>query len=148
MLGEYAPVKRRGLVSASVIGLRFNNRNITVASLVWLIVLHKMDKDDLLSWGWRISFSFAAFLLLLQILIRRRPYAKHQSLNVKALLQAEREKVIREEKAQQQHDGRSFTGKRTRAFLDHGRITYRRNGPSYLAQGFIIGYVLRSTDGG
>ncbi|EFA7747188.1 MHS family MFS transporter [Escherichia coli] len=139
MLGEYAPVKRRGLVS-SVIGLGSNSGTL-LASLVWLIVL-QMDKDDLLSWGWRIPFLcsilIAAAALLIRRHIRETPVFERQ----KALLQAEREKVIREEKAQQQHDSRSFW-KRTRAFWTMVGLRIGENGPSYLAQGFIIGYVAK-----
>lgn len=95
MLGEYAPVKRRGLVS-SVIGLGSNSGTL-LASLVWLIVL-QMDKDDLLNWGWRIPFLcsilIAAAALLIRRHIRETPVFERQ----KALLQAEREKVLREEK--------------------------------------------------
>ncbi len=68
MLGEYAPVKRRGLVS-SVIGLGSNSGTL-LASLVWLIVL-QMDKDDLLSWGWRIPFLCSILIAAAALLIRR-----------------------------------------------------------------------------
>ncbi|WP_348821032.1 MFS transporter, partial [Escherichia coli] len=139
MLGEYAPVKRRGLVS-SVIGLGSNSGTL-LASLVWLIVL-QMDKDDLLNWGWRIPFLcsilIAAAALLIRRHIRETPVFERQ----KALLQAEREKVLREGKAQQQHDTRSFW-KRTRAFWTMVGLRIGENGPSYLAQGFIIGYVAK-----
>ncbi len=53
MLGEYAPVKRRGLVS-SIIALGSNSGTL-LASMIWLIVL-QMDKESLMSWGWRIPF--------------------------------------------------------------------------------------------
>lgn len=68
MLGEYAPVKRRGLVS-SVIGLGSNSGTL-LASLVWLIVL-QMDKDDLLNWGWRIPFLCSILIAAAALLIRR-----------------------------------------------------------------------------
>ena len=53
MLGEYAPVKRRGVVS-SIIGLGSISGTL-LASAVWLLVL-QLDHDDLMSWGWRIPF--------------------------------------------------------------------------------------------
>lgn len=68
MLGEYAPVKRRGLVS-SIIALGSNSGTL-LASLVWLIVL-QMDKDTLLSWGWRIPFLCSFLIAATALFIRR-----------------------------------------------------------------------------
>ncbi len=139
MLGEYAPVKRRGLVS-SIIALGSNSGTL-LASLVWLIVL-QMDKDDLLSWGWRIPFLCSILIAAAALFIRRHMRETPVFERQKALLQAEREKVLREGKAQQQHDTRSFW-KRTRAFWTMVGLRIGENGPSYLAQGFIIGYVAK-----
>lgn len=139
MLGEYAPVKRRGLVS-SIIALGSNSGTL-LASLVWLIVL-QMDKDDLLSWGWRIPFLCSILIAAAALFIRRHMRETPVFERQKALLQAEREKILREGKAQQQHDTRSFW-KRTRAFWTMVGLRIGENGPSYLAQGFIIGYVAK-----
>ncbi|MDM2736524.1 MHS family MFS transporter [Citrobacter sp. Ct235] len=139
MLGEYAPVKRRGLVS-SIIALGSNSGTL-LASLVWLIVL-QMDKDDLLSWGWRIPFLCSILIAATALLIRRHMRETPVFERQKALLQAEREKALREGKAQQQQDTRSFW-KRTRAFWTMVGLRIGENGPSYLAQGFIIGYVAK-----
>lgn len=139
MLGEYAPVKRRGLVS-SIIALGSNSGTL-LASLVWLIVL-QMDKDALLSWGWRIPFLCSILIAATALLIRRHMRETPVFERQKALLQAEREKALREGKAQQQHDTRSFW-KRTRAFWTMVGLRIGENGPSYLAQGFIIGYVAK-----
>ena len=68
MLGEYAPVKRRGLVS-SIIALGSNSGTL-LASLVWLVVL-QMDKDALLSWGWRIPFLSSILIAATALFIRR-----------------------------------------------------------------------------
>lgn len=139
MLGEYAPVKRRGLVS-SIIALGSNSGTL-LASLVWLIVL-QMDKSDLISWGWRIPFLcsilIAATALFIRRQIRETPVFERQ----KALLQAEREKALRQGHQLQQQDQRSFW-QRTRAFWTMVGLRIGENGPSYLAQGFIIGYVAK-----
>lgn len=139
MLGEYAPVKRRGLVS-SIIALGSNSGTL-LASLVWLVVL-QMDKDALLSWGWRIPFLssilIAATALFIRRHIRETPVFERQ----KALLKAEREKSLRRGQAMKQQDTRSFW-RRTRAFWTMVGLRIGENGPSYLAQGFIIGYVAR-----
>ncbi|SUX86882.1 major facilitator superfamily protein [Citrobacter koseri] len=139
MLGEYAPVKHRGLVS-SIIALGSNSGTL-LASLVWLIVL-QMDKDALLSWGWRIpflcSFLIAAAALFIRRHMRETPVFERQ----KALLQAERENALRQGQEMQQYDTRSFW-QRTRAFWTMVGLRIGENGPSYLAQGFIIGYVAK-----
>jgi len=88
MLGEYAPVKRRGLVS-SIIGLGSNSGTL-LASLTWLLVL-QMDKQALLSWGWRIPFLcsmlVAAVALFLRQNLRETPVFERQ----KALLEQQRQ---------------------------------------------------------
>lgn len=68
MLGEYAPVERRGLVS-SVIALGSNSGTL-IASLVWLAVI-QMDKESLLAWGWRIPFLSSVLIAVVALWIRR-----------------------------------------------------------------------------
>lgn len=139
MLGEYAPVKRRGLVS-SIIGLGSNSGTL-LASLTWLLVL-QMDKETLLAWGWRIPFLcsmlIAAVALIIRQHLRETPVFERQ----KALLEAERKQVREKGLAEQQKDTRSFW-QRTRAFWTMVGLRIGENGPSYLAQGFIIGYVAK-----
>ena len=138
MLGEYAPVKRRGLVS-SIIALGSNSGTL-LASLIWLAVL-QMDKASLINWGWRIPFLcsmlIAAAALYIRRHIRETPVFERQ----KALLQAEREEALRGREIPQQ-DSRPFW-RRTRAFWTMVGLRIGENGPSYLAQGFIIGYVAK-----
>ena len=69
MLAEYAPAKRRGLV-ASIIAIGSNSGTL-LASLVWLLVL-QLDKEDLMSWGWRIPFLLSLLLVLVGLFIRLR----------------------------------------------------------------------------
>lgn len=139
MLGEYAPVKRRGLVS-SIIGLGSNSGTL-LASLTWLLVL-QMDKETLLAWGWRIPFLcsmlIAAVALIIRQHLRETPVFERQ----KARLEAERKQVREKGLAEQQADPRSFW-RRTRAFWTMVGLRIGENGPSYLAQGFIIGYVAK-----
>lgn len=139
MLGEYAPVKRRGLIS-SIIGLGSNSGTL-LASLTWLLVL-QMDKAALLSWGWRIpflcSFLIAAVALVIRHQLRETPVFERQ----KALLAEQRRQSLEKGLAQQQQDTRPFW-QRTRAFWTMVGLRIGENGPSYLAQGFIIGYVAK-----
>ena len=130
MLGEYAPVKRRGLVS-SIIALGSNSGTL-LASLVWLVVL-QMDKDALLSWGWRIPFLSSILIAATALFIRR---------HIRETPVFERQKSLRRGQVMKQHDTRSFW-RRTRAFWTMVGLRIGENGPSYLAQGFIIGYVAK-----
>lgn len=139
MLSEYAPVKRRGLVS-SIIALGSNSGTL-LASLVWLIVL-QMDKEALISWGWRIPFLGSILIAVAALLIRRHMRETPVFERQKALIQAEREDVLKRELKMQQHDSRNFW-QRTRAFWTMVGLRIGENGPSYLAQGFIIGYVAK-----
>lgn len=140
MLGEYAPVKKRGLVS-SIIALGSNSGTL-LASLVWLIVL-QMDKETLLAWGWRIPFLCSILIAGVALFIRR---------NLRETPVFERQKKVLEEQRRlaleqgRQHvvevDTRSFW-KRTKAFWIMVGLRIGENGPSYLAQGFIVGYVAK-----
>ncbi|AIR05525.1 MFS transporter [Cedecea neteri] len=139
MLGEYAPVKRRGLVS-SIIGLGSNSGTL-LASLTWLLAL-QMDKETLLSWGWRIPFLCSMLIAVVALVIRQHLRETPVFERQKALLEAERKQSLEKGLAQQQEDPRSFW-RRTRAFWTMVGLRIGENGPSYLAQGFIIGYVAK-----
>lgn len=136
MLGEYAPVKHRGLVS-SIIGLGSNSGTL-LASLVWICVL-TLDKEDLMTWGWRIPF-LGSFLIALAALIIRRhlnetPVFEQQK---KAMQQARLQGQFKNNK--ENKDTRPFFQK-TKAFFIMVGLRIGENGPSYLAQGFVVGYV-------
>lgn len=139
MLGEYAPAKQRGLVS-SIIALGSNSGTL-LASLVWLMVL-QMDKEALINWGWRIPFLGSMLIAFAALLIRRHMRETPVFERQKALLRAEREDVLKRGLEIQQADSRGFW-RRTRAFWTMVGLRIGENGPSYLAQGFIIGYVAK-----
>lgn len=137
MLGEYAPVERRGLVS-SVIALGSNSGTL-IASLVWLAVI-QMDKATLLDWGWRIPFLSSVLIAAVALWIRRHlretPVFERQQTE----LQAQRHETLAQSATQP--DSRSFW-QRSRAFWTMVGLRIGENGPSYLAQGFIVGYVAK-----
>lgn len=139
MLGEYAPVKRRGLVS-SIIGLGSNSGTL-LASLTWLLIL-QMDKAALLSWGWRVPFLCSMLIAVVALFIRHQLRETPVFERQKALLAEQRKQSREKGLAQQQHDTRGFW-QRTRAFWTMVGLRIGENGPSYLAQGFIIGYVAK-----
>lgn len=137
MLGEYAPAQRRGLVS-SIIALGSNSGTL-VASLVWLAVV-QMDQQSLQEWGWRIPFLCSSLIALVALWIRRHLRETPVFERKKAEVEAQREQRIAAQP--QQVDSRGFW-RRSRAFLTMIGLRIGENGPSYLAQGFIIGYVVK-----
>ena len=137
MLGEYAPVERRGLVS-SVIALGSNSGTL-IASLVWLAVI-QMDKESLLAWGWRIPFLSSVLIAVVALWIRRHLRETPVFERQQAELQAQRSETL--SRAHIETDSRSVW-QRTRAFWTMVGLRIGENGPSYLAQGFIVGYVAK-----
>jgi MHS family metabolite:H+ symporter-like MFS transporter len=69
MLAEYAPVKRRGLVS-SLVSLGTNSGTLAASGL-WAILLSVLSEDQLLSWGWRLPFLLSFVLMLFAVWLRR-----------------------------------------------------------------------------
>lgn len=137
MLGEYAPAQRRGLVS-SIIALGSNSGTL-IASLVWLAVV-QMDQQSLQEWGWRIPFLCSSLIALAALWIRRNLRETPVFERKKAELEQQREQVLSAVKPQP--DQRGFW-RRSRSFLVMVGLRIGENGPSYLAQGFIIGYVVK-----
>lgn len=137
MLGEYAPVKHRGLIS-SIIGLGSNSGTL-LASAVWLLVL-QLDHESLLAWGWRIPFLGSVLIAFIALLIRKHMRETPVFEKQKQFLQAQRQKVLESGKKSHKKDERSFW-QRTKSFWVMVGLRIGENGPSYLAQGFIVGYV-------
>ncbi|MEM6051457.1 MFS transporter [Erwinia sp. P7711] len=135
MLGEYAPAEKRGLVS-SIIALGSNSGTL-VASLVWLAVV-QMDQQQLQEWGWRIPFLCSSLIALVALWIRRHLKETPVFERKQAEIVARRESMLPLLPA----DNRSFW-QRSRSFLVMVGLRIGENGPSYLAQGFIIGYVVK-----
>ncbi len=141
MLGEYAPSERRGLVS-SIIALGSNSGTL-LASLVWLLVL-QMDRETLLEWGWRVPFLSSILIAAVALFIRRHMRETPVFERQKQLLAEQRRAAMEEGRKHEQESGeqKSFW-KRTKAFWIMVGLRIGENGPSYLAQGFIVGYVAK-----
>ncbi|MEU9189057.1 MFS transporter [Streptomyces sp. NPDC048484] len=69
MLAEYAPVRRRGLVS-SLVSLGTNSGTLAASGL-WAVLLTVLSEDQLLSWGWRLPFLLSFVLMILAAWMRR-----------------------------------------------------------------------------
>ncbi|WP_034912001.1 MFS transporter [Erwinia sp. 9145] len=134
-LGEYAPANKRGLVS-SIIALGSNSGTL-IASLVWLAVV-QMEPQSLQEWGWRIPFLCSSLIALAALWIRRHLKETPVFERKKAEMEARRH----QQALAQPRDTRSFW-QRSRSFLVMIGLRIGENGPSYLAQGFIIGYVVK-----
>ncbi len=91
MLGEYAPAKRRGLVS-SIIALGSNSGTL-LAALVWLLVL-QMDKQTLLDWGWRIPFLSSILIAGAALFIRRHMRETPVFERQKLMLEQQRQQAL------------------------------------------------------
>ncbi|MEN8585258.1 MFS transporter [Burkholderia sp. RS01] len=69
MLAEYAPARRRGLIS-SLVCLGTNSGTLA-ASALWAILVSVLPEDQLLSWGWRVPFLASFVLMIFAVWIRR-----------------------------------------------------------------------------
>ncbi len=133
MLAEYAPAKRRGLV-ASIIAIGSNSGTL-LASLVWLLVL-QLDKEDLMSWGWRIPFLasilIAGVALYLRRHVRETPVFERE-------LQQNHQRML--DAAQAAPDSRSYLQRTKR--LGDARPAHRRERPLLPVPGLYRRYVAK-----
>lgn len=138
MLGEYAPPKHRGLI-ASIIGIGSNSGTL-VASAVWLLVL-MLDPADVNTWGWRIPFVLSALIAVAATLIRRHV----SETPVFEQEQKESEQAPTDNGSATPataHHSHTSLWARNKAFFVMLGLRIGENGPSYLAQGFVISYVV------
>lgn len=130
VLGEYAPKQHRGLI-ASIIGIGSNSGTL-IASAVWLLVL-MLDHKDVVEWGWRIPFLCSSLIAAAALVIRRHlketPVYEQEKMDAGRQLMKDR----REHKHSWLH---------SKAFWVLLGLRIGENGPSYLAQSFVIGYVV------
>ena len=133
MLAEFSPVKHRGVV-ASLIGVGSNTGTL-LASSVWLLVL-TMPKEQLMTWGWRIPFLISIFIAFFAIFLRRSMQESPVFTAFKLRKQREQESVV--EAGLDAHEGG------WRAFFVMLGLRIGENGPSYIAQSFLVGYVVKA----
>ncbi|MFB2580861.1 MFS transporter [Herbiconiux sp. P15] len=133
ILAEYAPRRRRGLV-ASIVAIGSNSGTL-IASGAWLLIV-QLPEEALYSWGWRIPF-LASIVIALAALILRRTMKETPVF-------AQQRDAIKERTASiaAAPDERSFW-RRNKAFFIMLGLRIGENGPSYIAQGFLVGYVAK-----
>jgi MHS family metabolite:H+ symporter-like MFS transporter len=130
MLAESAPTKRRGLV-ASLIGVGSNSGTL-LASSVWLLVL-LLPQEDVVAWGWRIPFLYSILVAGAALLLRR---TMRESPVFESFKESKEQNLA--------HAAQEPKGSGWRAFFVMLGLRIGENGPSYIAQGFLIGYVVNA----
>lgn len=132
ILTEFAPVDRRGLV-ASVVAVGSNTGTL-IASGVWLLVV-QLPHDALYSWGWRLPFLASIVIVAAALLVRR-------TMKETPVFAQQRELIEHRTDSIRATDDRSFRRRNTAFFVMLG-LRIGENGPSYMAQGFLVGYVAK-----
>jgi MHS family metabolite:H+ symporter-like MFS transporter len=128
LLAEFADRKNRGLFS-SLVCLGTNSGTL-LASGVWLLV-STLPEDALLSWGWRIPFLASIFVALFALWIRR-------SLSETPVFKTVQETTNVEERT----PVKDLVRYGRKPFLIALGLRIGENGPSYLLQAFLVGYVV------
>ncbi|MPY63160.1 MFS transporter [Streptomyces spongiae] len=153
MLAEYAPSKRRGLIS-SLVSLGTNSGTLA-ASGVWAILLAVLSEEQLLSWGWRLPFLMSFVLLLFAVWLRRNlkesPVFEERPdvVDGVAMTRREVESALSE-------DGRADTGlleagmkqRKGKAFFLALALRFGQAGNSGLVQTFLVGYIATNLSAG
>ncbi|MFD6291676.1 MFS transporter [Streptomyces sp. NPDC060205] len=146
MLAEYAPVKRRGLIS-SLVSLGTNSGTLAASGL-WAVLLAVLSEDQLLSWGWRLPFLLSFGLMLFAVWVRRSlkesPVFEERPdvVDGVALARDEVESVIA---AADEHQGSVLAAgirqRKGKAFFLALGLRFGQAGNSGLMQTFLVGYI-------
>ncbi|GAB3696564.1 MFS transporter [Saccharopolyspora tripterygii] len=126
MLVEYAPVKRRGLIS-SLVSLGTNSGTLAASGL-WALLLLVLSEEQVIAWGWRIPFLLSFVLLLFGVWMRS---------NLK-------ESPVFEEREDSVPVEAGLTRRKGRAFLLSLGLRFGQAGNSGLVQTFLVGYIASS----
>ncbi|GAB2794987.1 MFS transporter [Amycolatopsis magusensis] len=137
MLAEYAPTRRRGLVS-SLVSLGTNSGTLA-ASGIWAILLAVLSEKQLVEWGWRIPFLLSFLLMIFAVWLRRNlkesPVFEERADVVGGVAMSKTEAVSEGvlEAGLKQRKGKAF-------FLALG-LRFGQAGNSGLVQTFLVGYI-------
>ena len=104
---------------------------------MWLLVL-LLPHEQVISWGWRIPFLCSVLVAAFALFLRR-------SMDESPVFKTYQEKKAREladlDKAENEPAKSTFGWK---AFLVMLGLRIGENGPSYMAQGFLVGYTVNA----
>jgi MHS family metabolite:H+ symporter-like MFS transporter len=146
LLAEYAPAKRRGLIS-SLVSLGTNSGTLAASGL-WAVLLGVLSEDQLLSWGWRLPFLLSFVLMLFAFWLRRglkeSPVFEERAdvVDGVALAKDEVESVIARA---DEHEGSVLAAgirqRKGKAFFLALGLRFGQAGNSGLVQTFLVGYI-------
>lgn len=143
MLAEFAPARRRGLIS-SLVCLGTNSGTLA-ASAIWAILVSTLSEEQLLSWGWRIPFLFSFVLMIFAVWIRRSlkesPVFEQRVDVVDGVALSKREIAAAEELANTSTIEAALHQRKGKAFLIALGLRFGQAGNSGLIQTFLIGYL-------
>ena len=143
MLAEFAPARRRGLIS-SLVCLGTNSGTLA-ASAIWAILVSTLSEEDLLSWGWRIPFLFSFVLMIFAVWVRRSlkesPVFEERADVVDGVALSKREIAVAEELSKTSTIEAALHQRKGKAFLIALGLRFGQAGNSGLVQTFLIGYL-------
>ncbi len=146
MLAEYAPVKKRGLIS-SLVSLGTNSGTLAASGL-WAILLAVLSEDQLLSWGWRLPFLLSFLLMIFAVWLRRSlkesPVFEERPDVVDGVALA-RDEVESAITTADEHKGSVLAAgirqRKGKAFFLALGLRFGQAGNSGLIQTFLVGYI-------
>ncbi|MBT2596687.1 MFS transporter [Arthrobacter sp. ISL-72] len=151
MLAEYAPARRRGLIS-SLVCLGTNSGTLA-ASALWAILVAVLSEDQLLSWGWRLPFLASFLLMIFAVWIRRSlkesPVFEQRTDVVDGVALSKEEIAKRDAKLEAAAAAAAGTStieaalhqRKGKAFLIALGLRFGQAGNSGLVQTFLVGYL-------
>jgi len=152
MLAEYAPARRRGLIS-SLVCLGTNSGTLA-ASALWAILVAVLSEEQLLSWGWRLPFLASFLLMMFAVWIRRSLKESpvfEQRADVVDGVALSKEEIARRDAKLEAAAAAAAAGTSTieaalhqrkgKAFLIALGLRFGQAGNSGLVQTFLVGYL-------
>ncbi|WP_104175241.1 MFS transporter [Arthrobacter sp. Y81] len=143
MLAEFAPARRRGLIS-SLVCLGTNSGTLA-ASAIWAILVSTLPEDQLLSWGWRIPFLLSFVLMIFAVWVRRSlkesPVFEQRADVVDGVALSKQEITAAEELANTSTIEAALHQRKGKAFLIALGLRFGQAGNSGLVQTFLVGYL-------
>ncbi|MFE0811558.1 MFS transporter [Streptomyces sp. NPDC058848] len=146
LLAEYAPAKRRGLIS-SLVSLGTNSGTLAASGL-WAVLLAVLTEDQLLSWGWRLPFLLSFAMMLFAVWLRRglkeSPVFEERAdvVDGVALDRDEVESAITDSGEQQGSVlAAGVRQRKGKAFFLALALRFGQAGNSGLIQTFLVGYI-------
>jgi MHS family metabolite:H+ symporter-like MFS transporter len=143
MLAEYAPARRRGLIS-SLVCLGTNSGTLA-ASGAWVLLVATLSDEQLLSWGWRIPFLISFVLLIVAVWVRRSikesPVFESRDDVVDGVALTKQQAIEAAKEKGESTIEAALRQKKGKAFLLALGLRFGQAGNSGLIQTFLVGYL-------